>query len=612
MDELEKELKEDFLVEAQQLLEDIEQAFLRLENEPNNEDLLNEIFRFAHNLKGTSRAVGFGDMAEFTHEVENLILKLKNGEIQISDHIISLLLDCNDHIDVIVKMLNMDLNSRVDSSELISKIQQVLSGEAQQETAPPVEQPVNEETQEVPDADSLFFDDTNETPLEPVEQEQAEVAKPQEDINIKVGTTPVNEWNPDNVQKKKPQKTEVKAVNKDESIRVSLERVEKLNNYVGELVILKSVLREQGKAHSHDELMNKSIQQLEKLSKEIQDISMSLRMVPLKSTLAKMGRIVRDTSGTLGKKVELHLSGEETEIDKTVLEHLSDPLVHIVRNAVDHGLESNQERAQKGKDEIGHVHINAFHEGNNLVVEVSDDGSGIDPEVIRSKAIEKGVIGPNSNLDDFEIINLIFHPGFSTKEQVTEVSGRGVGMDVVKTNIELLSGQVSVTSEKEKGSVFRIQLPLTLAIIEAMVVNVSSQRFVIPFAQVTEFLNASDVDTHFIPGVGECIDLRGEVIPIVYIQDCLKLKHSEQDNKRKTAIIFSSNKRKCAVLVDDIVSQQQVVVKKLGLEIKDQVGYMGSAILGDGKASIIIDLAELFKDHKKTSRKPQEVLQRAA
>jgi two-component system chemotaxis sensor kinase CheA len=320
-----------------------------------------------------------------------------------------------------------------------------------------------------------------------------------------------------------------------------------------------------------------------------------------------MQRIVRDTSKALNKKVVLELIGEETEIDKTVLEHLSDPLVHIVRNAVDHGLETTEGRIASGKSEQGTVTIKAFHEGNNLVIEISDNGKGINPNIIREKAIEKGVIKASTQLSDDEIVNLIFHPGFSTKSEVSEISGRGVGMDVVKTNIEKLSGEVKVFTEVGKGSVFKVVLPLTLAIIEGMITKIGNERYIIPLAQVYESLSPSKDIVHYVNGVGECLKLRGQVIPLFKISKALQRNVVEKPLHEQIAIIVNNEDKSFAVLVDDILHQQQVVIKKLGHEIKNQKGFMGSSILGDGRPAFILDLVELFDGSmKKKKTNPKE------
>lgn len=607
MDEFEKEVKLDFLTEALQLLDDSEQAFLALESDKHNADLMNQIFRLAHNLKGTSRAVGFGDVAEFTHEFENLILQLKEGKLEITDGIVSLLLECNDHVSVMIRMLNMDLNSRFDSKEIIEKIQSALSGKLVAAAKPAAvethhEEESNEESISAEDIALLqSFEDNLNAPAEVLSMEQkekrAESFFPSEKPAVAAAVTPIE----GTVVQDQKKSAAVKGNNEDDSIRVSLARVEMLNNVVGELVIIQTVLN-QHREEIENPLMLKSLSQLAKLSKEIQNISMSLRMVPLKQTLQKMQRIVRDTSKALDKKVTLELVGEETEIDKTVLEHLADPLVHIVRNAVDHGLESTEGRIAAGKDEAGVVTIKAFHEGNNLVIEISDDGKGINAKVIREKAIEKGVISANATMSEEEIVNLIFHPGFSTKSEVSEISGRGVGMDVVKTNIEKLSGEVKVITEIGKGSKFKVVLPLTLAIIEAMITKIGEERYIIPLGQVYESLSPTADIVHHVNGVGDCLKIRGEVIPLFKISKALQRNLNEKPLHEQIAIIVNTNERSFAVLVDDILHQQQVVIKKLGEEIKNQKGFMGSSILGDGRPAFILDLIELFAGSMKKKK----------
>lgn len=695
MEDFERELKEDFLEESLQLLEDSEQAFLALENDKDSTDLLDQIFRLAHNLKGTSRAVGFGEVAEFTHEMENLILKLKTGEMEVTDFVVTVLLECNDHITHMIHTLKDDIEATFDSTEIIAKIVGVLSGDItgedstaaevhvaeesfSEESFDEVEEvtPAVEEFDSVPSADmfeesSSFEDDfaaaldTEEAPamvedagdndveisasaleslrelgleddsiLKELELKTAPVEKLDEGLTIKKGEDIVAQTKPEipaevsgpmaevTEIKKKPAapapaankpSSPVKKKSEDESIRVALSRVEKLNNVVGELVILQTVLDQRRFTAIHDGLANKSIAQLGKLSKEIQEISMSLRMVPLKATLQKMNRIVRDTSKTLNKNVKLHLVGEDTEIDKTVLENLSDPLVHIVRNAVDHGLESTEGRIKAGKSEVGNVEIKAFHEGNNLVIQINDDGGGIDHNVIRAKAIEKGLINPNKEIPAHEMIQYIFHPGFSTKEQVTEVSGRGVGMDVVKTNIEGMSGSIEVRTEMGKGSTFKVCLPLTMAIIDGMVVRVGSEKYIIPLSQVHESLKPSKEIINSITGFGECLNLRGEVLPLFNIGKTLSRKMDDGESSDKIAIIIHNSSFNYAVLVDDILHQQQVVIKKLGDEIRSRKGFMGSSILGDGKPSFILDLNELYSGSlKKNNNSIKENVARVA
>lgn len=606
MDEFEKEVKLDFLTEAIQLLESAERAFLALENDKNNLDLINEIFRLAHNLKGTSRAVGFGDVAEFTHEMENLILKIKDGKIEINNEIVTLLLACNDHVSTMIRTLNMDLYARFSSVDIIEKIKLALDRKIDSSASLEIKDKIedNSNMSESLSAEDMALLDNFEQNLEASSDSIYQDKSDSKPLSFFIANTPVeSELIQDGPAVPSGQKKTAsnKTSSEEDSIRVALPRIELLNNVVGELVIIQTVLN-QHREEFHNPLMLKSLTQLAKLSKEIQNISMSLRMVQLKQTLQKMQRIVRDTSKTLNKKVSLEIFGEETEVDKTVLEYLADPLVHIIRNAIDHGLESTSERLLIGKSDEGKVAIKAYHEGNSLVIEISDDGKGINPKTIREKAIEKNIISANTAISDEELVNLIFHPGFSTKSEVTEISGRGVGMDVVKTNIEKLSGEVKVITVLGKGSVFKVVLPLTMAIIEAMVTKIGTERYIIPLRQIYESLSPTPDLVFHVNGMGDCLKIRGQVIPLLKISTALQRSVKEKPIHEQIAIIVHSPDRKFAVLVDDILHQQQVVIKKLGVEIKNQTGFMGSSILGDGQPAFILDLVELFRSTIKNKK----------
>lgn len=673
MDDFELELKLDFLEEAAQLLEDCEGAFLELESGiGDRNEQVDKIFRLAHNIKGTSRAVEFGDVAEFTHEMEELILKVKNGSIDISEKVITIFLKCSDHLSNMISTLRENIEATFDSSEVIQLIKSVSNGE---EADTFVEEDIssndNEEIesafedldesqfeedlsgQDVLDAeelDGLRFENI-EKRIEPkiessidlgedtsfvnaaaladleallgtqaIKQEELKNAKEVQGITEKDLPEELKEKQPENIIELKPKevvkeevkkvesKTPSKNIKPEETIRIGVSRVELLNNYVGELVILQTVLSEY-KELLESSNARRSLNHLNKITKEIQDISMRMRMVPLKATLNKMQRIVRDTSKALGKEVSLEIIGEETEVDKTVLEQLGDPLVHIVRNAVDHGLENNSEdRISQGKSAAGNIKIKAFHEGNNLVIEIIDDGKGINPEIIRKIAIEKKVISENDKLTDLEIINLIFAPGFSTKEEVSEISGRGVGMDVVKRNIQNISGVVDVKSEIGKGSVFRIQLPLTMAIIDGMVTQINNEKYVVPLNLVHETIPVEGANFKQVNNVGGCIVLRGQVLPAFRLGKLLKRGDQTEPVKNEIALIVKTEELDFAVLVDDILRQQQVVIKTLGEEIKNSLGFMGSSILGDGKPALILDLKELVTDKiKHMKSKPASV-----
>lgn len=587
MDDFEQELKKGFLEEATQLLGDAEQCFLALEANPQDLPTLEKIFRLAHNIKGSSKAVGFDSLGAFTHEFETFMLKCKNGEIPITSQSITLLLKCTDHIRVFIDGLKEDLAAQVDSSSLVSELQNFSPNGAETVASPkPVEEELPSTALSTPPEATLSSD------------------IPAKELHVEPAQTTVEV---PNRRKELPQQAEQDAAQKkpapvqgqtDESIRVSLARLEKLLNFVGELVIYQTVLKEQAYSDNAS-VLRKTVHQMGKVTKEVQDISMSLRMIPLKQTFQKMQRIVRDTSGLLGKKVSLSIQGEETEVDKTVLESLGDPLVHLIRNAVDHGIEMPEERLKKGKPESGTVHLTARHESGKLVIEVKDDGGGISAEKLRKKALEKGILRQGQSLPDKESIELIFHPGFSTKAQVTEVSGRGVGMDVVKTNIEQMQGEVQVETVEGSGSTFKILLPLTLAIIDGMVVRCGSDRFIIPLSHVHESVKPENQDLKKTTGLGEILLLRGENLPVVRLSQALGKKaapqaNSSTENSEQIAIIIRTQEKPFATLVDDVIGQHQVVVKKLGSEIQSLRGFSGSAILGDGRPALILELSDLF------------------
>ncbi|OFZ18751.1 MAG: hypothetical protein A2X94_06095 [Bdellovibrionales bacterium GWB1_55_8] len=601
MDDFEKELKSGYLEEASQLLADAEQCFLSLEKASEDASIVEKIFRLAHNLKGSARAVGFMDIGEFTHQLESLLLKIKNKEMQIQSSTVSLLLECNDHLRMMVDTLRTDMDARVDSQALMAEIGRHLNGEVQSEEAP-------ESLELVPPPASAFEEEAVTEEVAQVEEIQASEQE-EEVIETEVSfdqLTSVVENSlreekhrlelvssgPAPVQPAQPQKTATPTGPVDESIRVSLKRLERLMNNVGELVILQAVLNQQ-KHSVQSMLMQKTIDQLAKITKDIQDISMSLRMVPVKQTFQKMQRIVRDTSKALSKEVVLDISGEDTELDKIVLEQIGDPLVHLVRNAVDHGLESTEERVARGKSSQGTVWLSAFHQGSHIVIEVRDDGHGLDAQKLIAKAREKGVIKPNQELTDEQAYHLVFAPGFSTKTEITDISGRGVGMDVVKNNIQQLQGEIQLETEKGKGTCFRILLPLTLSIIDGMVIRAGEERYVVPISQVHESVQPEGQDVHFVTGLGEVLSLRGENIPLFRLTSVLGRKTVPRPVTESIAIVIRNGKSPFSILVDDIIGHQQVVIKRLGHGVQNMKGISGGAILGDGRAALILDFNEL-------------------
>lgn len=614
MDEFERELKLGFLDEASQLMADTEQCFLQLETSSGDTSVLEKIFRLAHNLKGSAKAVGFDELGEFTHQLESLLLKMKNKEIPISGGTVSLLLRCNDQIVTMIAALKTDPESKTDCSVLLAEIQNNLNGvpsaqttPAQVAAAPKVQevaspQPVTQVSAEAPAVDPVA-NAALKAELDALLE--AQCAAPQrlsqasaESVTPAASVVPTVHAAPPAPAPKAAASGGAASttVQVDESIRVSLNRLEKLLNFVGEMVILQSVLREQVQ-ESASMLMKKTVNQLAKVTKEVQDISMGLRMVPLKQTFQKMQRIVRDTSSKLDKKINLKLVGEDTEVDKTILESLGDPLVHLVRNSVDHGVETPRERLAAGKPEQGEIILSAYHQSGNLVIEVRDDGAGLNATKLINKAIEKGILKPGTQLSDEQAYALIFHSGFSTKAVVSDVSGRGVGMDVVKTNIERLQGTIQIETVLGQGTCFKINLPLTLAIVDGMTIQCEKERYVIPLAHVHESVKPNPEDIHFVTGMGEVFALRGESIPLYRLNDLLGRK-SAKASSDMIAIVVRNGKTAIAVLVDDILGQSQIVIKQLGAEHQNLKGFSGSAILGDGKPALILELAELVARYK--------------
>ncbi len=621
MDDWEIELKAGFLEEASQAISDNEQNFLELEKDPSNTDLVDKIFRLAHNLKGSAKAVGFSELGAFTHEFESVLLKIRNKELLPNKSIVNLLLRCNDHVRSFVDTLKENQLAQVDSTDLVSEIHLGLAGgleEAADEAlstelpAAAIEVAVEVTPQSSPPDDEITLEDIKalkeleaniEVPppitFEPVtsfedvkaDAPRVEVAPAPVEVTAAIAPVAVAPNKSAEADPTKNDSVKKVAAKPDESIRVNLSRIEMLLNYVGELVILEDVLKQQV-AETHAPNLRKTIHQINKVTKDIQGLSMSLRMIPLQATFQKMQRIVRDTAGMLKKEVQLEIHGEGTEVDKSILESLSDPLVHIVRNAVDHGIESAERRIQSGKNPVGKVRLEAFNKAGQLYIEVEDDGGGIDPKKIQEKAKEKGVLKKHESLSDQDAINLVFHPGFSTKQEVSEVSGRGVGMDVVKTNIEALGGSCHIDSVVGRGSIFQVRLPLTLAIADALVILLGTQRFVVPLAQVHESVKLTKGHIH--QGVGgEVMLYRDENLPLYRLGTLLGYPHTLDTEKSPIALVFKNNGKPFAVMVDDILSQQPIVMKELSEGMAFAKGYSGVTILGDGKPALILELPEL-------------------
>jgi two-component system chemotaxis sensor kinase CheA len=646
------EIRNAFLEEAEQLLAQAEQGFMDLEKRPEDVTILDSLFRLAHNLKGSGSAVGFMELGAFTHKLESLLLKLKEKVVPATPPVVDLLLRCNDQLKAFLDALKADHGAKVDSQALISEIEDTLAGKVPAvEASSAVLQTAAESSTTTPSitTPSLAGVEKHESeePLaaDLMAQAMAESVVALAPSTVEAGggapslpsahssgesPAPVANVGAGVPQEGVPAPQSRASTPVDENVRVAASKISQLLNFVGEMVILQSVLQEQVKmptapkegAVSSDggssngngasaAALLVTAHQMEKITKEIQALAMSMRMVPLKPLFQKLSRIVRDTAKGLDKTIQLETNGEETELDRTVLEQLGDPLVHMVRNAVDHGVESPAERIAAGKPATGQIKIKAYHKVGQIVIEVEDDGKGLDPQKLIQSAIKKGLLPKGKTLPDHEAFRLIFAPGFSTKEVVTSVSGRGVGMDVVRTNIEALKGAVHIDSTLGKGTRFQVVLPLTLAIIDSMVVRVGSERFVLPLHQIFETFHTRDVPRQALPSGEVAVLLRRENLPCYELRRLLGRpapKLSSDDSKPgskgeaqedRVNLVIRTQQFTGAVEVDEILSQQQAVIKPLGPELGRLRGIKGSAILGDGCPSLILEIPELFEQFQK-------------
>jgi two-component system chemotaxis sensor kinase CheA len=396
------------------------------------------------------------------------------------------------------------------------------------------------------------------------------------------------------------------------SIRVGIDKVDALINMVGELVITQSMLNQLGEDFSMERVqrLQEGLAELEQHTRELQENVMRIRMLPISFSFNRFPRLVHDLSSKLNKKVELKMSGEQTELDKTVMEKIGDPLVHLVRNSLDHGIESPEERKAKGKPDTGVLHLNAYHQGGNIVIEIHDDGAGLNTERILNKAIEKGLVGENEELPDEKIHELIFAPGFSTAQEVSDVSGRGVGMDVVKRNIKDLGGVVEVKSEKDVGSTFTVRLPLTLAILDGQLVRIGEQTYIVPLVSIIESLQIKAESVNSIAGGAELYKLREDYLPIIRLHEVFNTQPDNTELVNGLLVVVEGEGQLAGIFVDDLLGQQQVVIKSLESNYKKVEGLSGATILGDGTVAMILDvpgLVALSRERVESARKKSAV-----
>ncbi|MCP9291922.1 chemotaxis protein CheW [Gracilimonas sediminicola] len=557
-EDIEMALVGEFITECSELIEMAESALLELEESPDDEELINTVFRAFHTIKGTSAFMGLDPISEFTHFVETLLSMVREGDLPFD----RACADINfESIDILNKML---------------KVVEVAEG------GDPLHKPGQ--------YDNMI------SVLHSISEEGKEPAQALEEIRGKQAAAPVANPVVEAVTDSGDSDATDKINSKSESessVRVSVSRLDRLIDMVGELVIAHSVVA-QDKAIPKDSELQKKVNHATKILRELQDTSLTLRMVPLKATFHKMNRLVRDLSRKAGKQVKFSTFGEDTEIDRNMVDVINEPLIHMLRNSLDHGIEEPEERLKSGKGANAELSLSASQEGGKVVIEIKDDGRGINKDVILNKAIEKGLVDPEKKLTEKEIYNLIFLPGFSSAEKVTDLSGRGVGMDVVRRSIEQLQGKVDVSSELGKGTTITIELPFTLAITDGMLVRVGTQRFIVPTINIDMTFRAKESDMFTMMGNSEQVNFRGQSVPVIRLHEQFEINGAKESLLEGTLLIIKNNNRRYALLVDEVIGQQQLVGKSIHMLTK-MSHISGGAILGDGRVGLILDTAALME-----------------
>jgi two-component system chemotaxis sensor kinase CheA len=644
-----KEIVCDFLVEAQEALDGLDQRFVTLEQEPDNADLLNEIFRAAHSMKGSAGFLGFTRLVEVAHHAESILNKMRQHEMGVERAVIDVILEAVD----VIKLLLQDIketgsDAHVDVSLMSAKLASVLNrpAKAPVTAAPPA--PASVEAALSPSSpQALSGDPSSPTVLDshfrgndderagmtgqagvtadgedPVEigvpkklgemlieaglvsAGQVVEALARQDESQKLGEILVQEKaiTEEALEKVlKKQAPRAPGAEEDQTIRVETRRLDQVMNLVGELVLGRNRMMKLGtgleQSYESDPLireLTETLGRLDLVTTDLQTSVMKTRMLPIRKVLGKFPRMVRDLSNKVGKKVNLELVGEETELDKSVIEEIGDPLVHLIRNSIDHGLETPEERRAAGKAEHGTVRLEALQEGDRIVIRITDDGRGISLEKVKAKALARGLVTPQelSTWGRREIINLIFQPGFSTAEKVSDLSGRGVGMDVVRTNISRINGTVEVDTDEGHGSTVTIKLPLTIAIIQALMVGVDRQVFAIPLTSVIEAVKLGKGDLKTING-REVLTLRDRVLPLLRLSTAFDMPTQQKAQDSGYVVVVALGERRVGIVVDRLQAQEEVVIKPLGEYLGEIKGVAGATITGEGKVVLILDVSEL-------------------
>ena len=600
----EEDVLKDFITEAKENLERLDEEFVELEQRPEDRELLSSIFRTIHTIKGTAGFFGFKTLEAIAHFAEDILSKLRDGLVVADEETIDMLLKAVDYIKAIIAALEETgkepvdeeyLDFLVDLRNFAEKIAKRAEGggaapkeEAKKPEGEPPQEEAKEETKEEAKEEPQKEESPKEEPPKAEEQKTPAQAEPKAEAKPEA---PKPQTAPKKADKAAPH------VHLTEThVRVDVKLLDQLMNLAGELVLSRNRLVQIASRISDPELLN-ATQNLSLVTTELQEKIMKTRMQPIGNVFNKFPRIVRDLARSTGKKVNLRIEGADTELDRSIIDAIKDPLTHLVRNAIDHGIEDPDTRVQMGKPPVGTLVLRAYHEGGQVVIEIEDDGRGIDVNKIKQKAIEKGLITPAEAeaMSDREALSLIFKPGFSTAQQVTNISGRGVGMDVVKTNVEKLGGSIDIQTVLGAGTTVRLKIPLTLAIIPALVVTCDGQRYAIPQVSLRELVGLSAETRKNIHQIGdsEFFRLRGEIVPIVRLSKILGLETGERENE--SLVILNSGAMDFGLVVDEIWDSEEIVVKPLGKHLKNISIFAGATIMGDGKIALILDVVGISR-----------------
>ncbi|MGN8422875.1 chemotaxis histidine kinase/response regulator CheAY2 [Helicobacter pylori] len=656
MDDL-QEIMEDFLIEAFEMNEQLDQDLVELEHNPEDLDLLNRIFRVAHTIKGSSSFLNLNILTHLTHNMEDVLNRARKGEIKITPDIMDVVLrsiDLMKTLLVTIRDTGSDTNNGKENEieEVVKKLQAITSQnlEGAKETSGTKEAPEKEVKEEIkekakeevkanktpttenPTSDNPLADEPDldyaNMSAEEVEAEierllnkrqeadkerraqkkQEDQAKPKQEVAPAKETPKTEAPKVPKVETKAKAKADTEenkapSIGVEQTVRVDVRRLDHLMNLIGELVLGKNRLiriysdvEERYDGEKFLEELNQVVSSISAVTTDLQLAVMKTRMQPVGKVFNKFPRMVRDLSRELGKSIELIIEGEETELDKSIVEEIGDPLIHIIRNSCDHGIEPLEERRKLNKPETGKVQLSAYNEGNHIVIKISDDGKGLDPVMLKEKAIEKGVISERDaeSMSDREAFNLIFKPGFSTAKVVSNVSGRGVGMDVVKTNIEKLNGIIEIDSEVGVGTTQKLKIPLTLAIIQALLVGVQEEYYAIPLSSVLETVRISQDEIYTVDGKS-VLRLRDEVLSLVRLSDIFKVDAILESNSDVYVVIIGLADQKIGVIVDYLIGQEEVVIKSLGYYLKNTRGIAGATVRGDGKITLIVDVGAMME-----------------